>query len=462
MVAGAWKLSGVWKSMNSASALARPITGEVGRDGRLIRADESLRKLNARAGGVEGGIIGVPALYKLCVLAGRLRMRLARAVKVSDENENLELWVEAAPHDHGVRISILSWKNLGPHLAGDIGNQSFDQPRGTTNLLFDNTLRLIGTAGEPLAELGPADFGKPASDLFAKLFETGKLPSDIISNLYAMNAITPVIVVIGSGAKALLSGTPTFDSLNESTGYECRLQLLPSTAVGATQEATSVAMFGKHLAPALRQPLGRIIANAETIGGELQGPIRENYAVYARDIANAARHLSALVDDLGDLEAVERADFATAPDRIELGDIARRVAGLLALKAADHSIRIIYPDEGVRIYATAEFRRVLQIMLNLVTNAIRYSPDGTQVSIGISNADDVATINVTDEGAGIPEGDREKIFEKFERLGRSGDGGSGLGLYISRKLARIMGGDLLVTDAEGSGAKFTLSLPSSD
>lgn len=448
--------------MNSASALARPITGEVGWDGRLIRADEALRKLNARAGGVEGGIIGVPALYKLCVLAGRLRMRLSRPVKVSDENENLELWVEAAPHDHGVRISILSWKNLGPHLAGDIGNQPFDQLNGTTFLLFDHSFRLIGTAGEPVVELAPADFGKPASELFQKLFQTGKLPAGIISNLYASTAVTPVVVVMGAGEKALLSGNPMFDSSNAPTGYECRLQLLPSTAVNVTQEATPVAMFGKHLAPALRQPLGRIIANAETIGGELQGPIRENYAVYARDIANAARHLSALVDDLGDLEAVERADFSTAPDRIELGDISRRVAGLLALKAADHSIRIITPEEGVRIYATAEFRRVLQIMLNLVTNAIRYSSDGTQVSIGISSADDVATISVTDEGAGIAEGDREKIFEKFERLGRSGDGGSGLGLYISRRLARIMGGDLRVGDAEGSGAKFTLSLPSSD
>ncbi|HEV7232807.1 MAG TPA: HAMP domain-containing sensor histidine kinase [Sphingorhabdus sp.] len=224
-------------------------------------------------------------------------------------------------------------------------------------------------------------------------------------------------------------------------------------------DSTPEVMFGKHLAPALRQPLGRIIANAETIGSELQGPIRENYALYARDIANAARHLSALVDDLGDLEAVERADFKTARDHIELGDVARRVAGLLALKAADHSIRVVNPPESEKVPAIAEFRRTLQILLNLVNNAIRYSPDGTTIKIEIAADVDFSSISVSDEGAGVAADDREKIFDKFERLGRSGDGGSGLGLYISRRLARAMGGDLSVDKAEGGGAKFTLHLP---
>ena len=169
--------------------------------------------------------------------------------------------------------------------------------------------------------------------------------------------------------------------------------------------------------------------------------------------------MSALVDDLGDLEAVERADFTTAPDNIELGDVARRVAGLLALKAADHSIRIVTPTERHKVPAVAEFRRVLQILLNLVTNAVRYSPDGTEILIDIAEQGGSAIIMVSDQGAGINADDREKIFEKFERLGRSGDGGSGLGLYISRRLARAMGGELTVDEAAGGGAKFTLRLP---
>ena len=219
-------------------------------------------------------------------------------------------------------------------------------------------------------------------------------------------------------------------------------------------------LFGHQLGSALRQPLGRIIANAETIGNKLQGPIRENYAIYAKDIADAARHLVALVDDLGDLETVERDDFVTAKDQIELGDIARRVAGLLALKAADFDIRIITPDTEILVPAIAEFRRVLQIVINLVTNALRYSPAGTEVTVSVLKQDSFASLSVIDQGAGIDVSDHNKIFEKFERLGRSGDGGSGLGLYISRKLARAMGGDLTISTAPNGGAEFTLRLPS--
>jgi signal transduction histidine kinase len=98
-------------------------------------------------------------------------------------------------------------------------------------------------------------------------------------------------------------------------------------------------------------------------------------------------------------------------------------------------------------------------MLNLITNAIRYSPDGTEVQVEVGTEDGFAYISVADKGAGVDVEDHERIFAKFERLGRTGDGGSGLGLYISRRLARAMGGDLTVAAAKGGGAKFTLRLP---
>lgn len=134
-------------------------------------------------------------------------------------------------------------------------------------------------------------------------------------------------------------------------------------------------------------------------------------------------------------------------------------AGLLALTAADHSITISLPDARTYATAIAEYRRVLQIMLNLITNAIRYSPDGTEVKVEVGTEDRFTYISVSDEGTGVDVDDHERVFAKFERLGCTGDGGSGLGLYISRRLARAMGGDLTVEDAKGGGAKFTLRLP---
>jgi signal transduction histidine kinase len=109
--------------------------------------------------------------------------------------------------------------------------------------------------------------------------------------------------------------------------------------------------------------------------------------------------------------------------------------------------------------AIGEFRRVLQVLLNLVTNAIRYSPESTTVTLEVGLDQRGAWIAVQDEGRGLTDEQTERVFEKFERLGRSGDGGTGLGLYISRHLARAMGGDLVVTSAAGEGARFELTLP---
>jgi signal transduction histidine kinase len=110
--------------------------------------------------------------------------------------------------------------------------------------------------------------------------------------------------------------------------------------------------------------------------------------------------------------------------------------------------------------ANAEFRRVLQILINLIGNAIAYSPGGSAVTVTAAPAGEGrVTVSVADQGPGITAEQAERIFDKFERLGRDKDGGSGLGLYISRRLAVAMAGSLTVESAEGGGALFRLELP---
>ncbi len=217
--------------------------------------------------------------------------------------------------------------------------------------------------------------------------------------------------------------------------------------------------FSRRIDGALRRPLGRIIANAETISGKLEGPIRQDYADYASDIAAAGRHLMGLIDDLADLQAIERPDFCPAREDVDLADMGRRTAGLLAMKAREKDIRIDAPDMDESVMATGEFRRVLQILINLVGNAIRYSPEGSQIWIRAEHKDGRAMITVADQGRGISADEQGRIFEKFERLGRDDHGGSGLGLYIARRLARAMDGDIMIDSAPGQGARFSLTLP---
>ena len=273
---------------------------------------------------------------------------------------------------------------------------------------------------------------------------------------------------IGGQRLFLLHGYPLIDKAGQFAGY--RFTAIPDDPADDKEAGNtgskriggkliSDSLFGMQLGPALRQPLGKIIANAETISSKLEGPLRGDYASYAKDIASAGRHLLDLVNDLSDLEAIERPEFTVAGDDIDLVDLAHRAAGLLAVKAADHQIRIELPDQGEKLPASGEFRRSLQILVNLIGNAIRYSPDGSTIKLQVSAEGGFSRISVTDQGDGIAAEDQERIFEKFERLGRSGDGGSGLGLFISRRLARAMGGSLTVESGDGEGSTFTLSLP---
>jgi signal transduction histidine kinase len=210
----------------------------------------------------------------------------------------------------------------------------------------------------------------------------------------------------------------------------------------------------------LRQPIARIIANAETIRTQLAGPLAEEYSNYATDIASAGEHLLGLLDDLADLEVVEAADFTVAPDRIDLADVARRAAGLLGMRAREREIEVDTPKEGEIVLAIGEVRRVLQILLNLLGNALRYSPARSRVALVAQAGAERASITVADQGQGLSLEQQARVFDKFERLGRSGDGGSGLGLYISRRLARAMDGELRIDSAPGQGARFILELPS--
>lgn len=458
--------------MNGASSLAGVISGEFSREGVLLRADDALLQLHIRAGGAAGEIMACPALLRLTQLAGRLQMRLARAVRVSDGADNLELWVEAEPVENNVRLAIQSWRKISDFAVRSRSPNVWpEQSEEPVRLGFDKALRLVDARGPVGDIVKPEDFGTSFSVAIDRIF--GPAIPPILKNIEKFLPIGRRTVSTRSFDNTLVAlGLPSYQYViwgqverhadGEISGYTLFLtksRKVANLKVPQGDDPTSGALFGKQLAPVLRHPLNRIIANAETIGSELLGPIRENYAAYARDIAGAARHLTALVEDLGDLEAVERPGFSTAKDDIELGDVARRAAGLLALKAADHSITLVVPDEQTQVPATAEFRRALQVMLNLITNAIRYSPDGTEVHVEVGAKDGVATISVTDQGAGVGAENYERIFAKFERLGRTGDGGSGLGLYISRRLARAMGGDLTVEAAKGGGAKFTLRLP---
>lgn len=443
-----------------------PVHGMVDRDGRLVAADPALGALNARAGGAIGAPFAVPQVAVLARLAQRLGITVSRHVVAADGPDEVELWVRAAPVADGVALDIGGWR-LRP------GWTPADSARRERDLLLsgadwswetDATLRLtaIGAGAAPHGIAPAGLLGQPIDALMTpEPNEHGAMP--IFAMLLAHGPFDDQPAVIrATGERVTLSARPRRDAGGTFAGYvgAARHVAAPIAAAAAAQELVSLtAAFGAQLNRALRRPLDRIIANADSIHAQTDGPIRQDYADYAADIASAGRHLMALVDDLVDLQAVERPDFAPAAEAIDLADIGRRAAGLLGVRAAERGVRIDVPQEVDAAPATGEFRRVLQILLNLIGNALRYSPDGGMVWVRTQRDRDTAVIIVADQGKGIAIKDQVRIFDKFERVDPTEPGGSGLGLYIARRLARAMGGDLTVDSAPGQGARFVLRLP---
>jgi signal transduction histidine kinase len=439
------------------SFLAVPIKACVSKTGVLLSADPPVWRLHNLAGGSDDDTVAIPGLAALAVSALRTNMRIERPVRAADEENDVELWVTATPQSDHVDLLITGWRDIAPPADRNERQASVELVKNdSAEILIDPEQRVVRLP----SAFPPGGIGQHFGSLFVVESDaSGRIP--LIDALMERRAIMQEpIGVIGSTGRFLLDLTPQLATDGRYLGHVGRVVAV-ADAVSAEPPTPSRSdlPMSRQLASVLKQPLNRIVANAETIGSRIHGPLRDNYAEYAQDIANAARHLAELVSDMEDLDAIDRPDFSAARDRLELGDIARRVGGLLALKASDHGISLVLPPESEKVAAIGEFRRVLQVMLNLVGNAVRYAPGGSIVTIAIEKQADYAAISVADQGQGVPHEDCERVFEKFERLGRSGDGGSGLGLFISRRLARAMGGDLIVTDAPGGGALFRLTLP---
>ena len=455
----------------------RIVHGRIDRSVALVSADAPLLRLQQRAGAGLDKPLALPHLARLVALAQRLHRDISRPLYAADDHSDIRALVRIIPDADGATLEISDWRTHAaaqPQIPAIAENAPMP---GSWMWECDQQLRMVALRAAPDTPAAPGGWeGRSLSEVFElQPDDDGRFP--VLRALARQSRFEGQRVQGDGPAERIamtLSGEPLFDAIGRFTGFRGLAAL--SVAAVPAEPARGAALvdpafgslplsdpqFGRRIDGALRGPLSRIIATAETISGQFDGPIRADYARYAGDIAHAGRHLLGLVDDLADLQNIERPGFKAAADEIDLGDLARRAVGLLGMKAEEKGIRIDAPRADDRAPATGEFRRVLQVLLNLLGNAIRYSPENSQIWIRVDREGDRATITVADQGQGIDAEQQAVVFEKFERLGRTDSGGSGLGLYIARRLARAMDGDLTVDSAPGQGARFTLSLPARD
>ncbi|MGQ0659826.1 ATP-binding protein [Sphingosinicella sp.] len=454
--------------MSDTMASEAPVTGRLDAAGRLIAADPPLAALQASAGGSSGGPLSVPQIAALARLARRLGITVSRAAIAAEADEDVDLWVRAEPDGEEVALSITGWQRRPartvsePAPAAAARENDFLRASADWTWETDDTLRITSLSPGAAAAIGrpPADLtGRQITRLF-RFHEDAEGDLPLLTALAEHEGFAGQRAELRGGSQGhyLLSGVPLIDGMGRFAGFRGAAVRVEGAASPSAAGPASTDAFGRRLDAALREPIDRIVGQAEKMGAADEGPLAADYAGYAADIAAAGRHLLALVDDLVDLSAIERPDFRPAAEEIDLADIARRAAGLLGVRAGDKGVTIDGPDEGA-LPATGDFTRTLQILVNLLGNAVRYSPDGGQIWLRAEREGDLAILIVADQGKGIDAADQERVFEKFERVDQSEPGGAGLGLYIARKLARAMKGDLAVHSAPGQGARFTLTLP---
>ncbi len=457
----------------------RSILAEALSDSRdhLIDAEEPLAQLQHRCGGDLPGLIAIPELLALVRKSRTYKLRLARMIHAFDGDDLIKAWVEVNPilqsedeDEPGCVIRVANWQSSP--LPVEEQNESEARKLDIDRALAELTARLDFKQQVLSVESTAPDL----AGLVQKMRGNSGQPWSDFVTFPGLGHQQPMHWRLLDGAECAVEGSerrwnatlvPRGQPAVASAGFElCLVAQTPCSppiaSVERRNEPSIASSIGRDLSPVLRQPISRIIANAETIRTRLAGPLAEEYSNYAADIASAGQHLLALIDDLSDLEIVESDQFMTAPDQIDLGDVARRAAGILGVRAKERGIELFTPELDEPLKATAEFRRALQVLLNLVGNAIRYTSEGSEVRIVLEDIGERVKVTVADNGPGLTQEQQSAVFDKFERLGRSADGGSGLGLYISRRIARAMGGDLTVESTPGEGARFTLELPGAE
>ena len=221
------------------------------------------------------------------------------------------------------------------------------------------------------------------------------------------------------------------------------------------------AEFLATLSHELRTPLNAIGGYVDLISLGIRGPVTEQQIDDLKRIRRSQQHLLGIINDLLNFSRIEAGRLTYDLSYVPLKDILSSVSDMVEPLAQSKQLTTEWPkDVTSQVYV--DRAKAEQILLNLLTNAIKYTEENGQITVKYRSRMTHAVIEVTDTGSGIPKENLEAIFEPFVQVGRthsSAHEGAGLGLAISRDLARALGGELTVRSTMGEGSTFTLSLP---
>ncbi|MEO5589348.1 MAG: HAMP domain-containing sensor histidine kinase, partial [Gemmatimonadaceae bacterium] len=215
----------------------------------------------------------------------------------------------------------------------------------------------------------------------------------------------------------------------------------------------------------LRTPLNAIAGYAELIEMGLRGPVTAEQLKDLNRIQESQRHLLGLINSILNFAKLEAGQVQFNIGRIKLSRVLNSVEALTAPQMASRRLRYAIGACDAELFVLADEEKLRQILLNLLSNSVKFTEPTGSVSVECSEEDGTVSIKVADSGRGISEDHLASIFEPFVQVGRdvgNQASGVGLGLAISRDLARQMGGELSAASTPGVGSQFTVTLRRAD
>ena len=230
----------------------------------------------------------------------------------------------------------------------------------------------------------------------------------------------------------------------------------------AEEANRSKSEFLANMSHELRTPLNAIIGFSEVMEQQFFGPVgNDKYVDYARDIHRSGQYLLDVISDILDMSKIEAGRVSLEYAEENIGDIVDDALRIVTPRAEEDNVQLVnkVPQS---LTLTADKRALKQVLINLTTNAVKFTPEGGKVTISVGQIGGKIKITIADTGIGIPKDHIDKIgrpFEQVENQLTKTKGGSGLGLAISRSLIELHGGQMKIVSREGKGTTVTVMLP---
>ena len=300
--------------------------------------------------------------------------------------------------------------------------------------------------------------------LFTLRFATGSGAA-----AHILFAITPILafflILIGAAGKRRVDEAlqARFDNedLSKALGKAMEVALEKRGEAEAANAAKTT--FLANMSHELRTPLNAILGFSDIISHQYLGPEPERYADYAQDIHTSGSHLLCIINDLLDVAKIESGKMEIDPQALDPSQVLASVERMMAPRARAKSQRLTMAIEEGSPWLVADERAFTQIVLNLVSNAVKFTPERGHIAVTCRRGEDGGfLLIVEDDGVGIEAGKLDKVFQPFAQVDNSyarNAGGTGLGLALVQGLARLHGGRAWIESVIGRGTKVFVYFP---